>query len=184
MNATETRRTDIAEYDSPEQRGADQNFFVELEPPRFEDGKALLIAGLKGHYNCSTRTEIPLLWQRFLFFIGDIDGQVGHKAYGVLFNCDAAGNFDYMSGVEVASADRLPAEFSTVAIPEKSYIVFSHKGPVSEIHRTAYTIWAKWMPESGYSAADAPHFERYPEDFNPATDRTGVEIWIPKGDKR
>ena len=183
-HAAEVPGAGNAGMDSQERRAIDQPFFVKLEPPRFEEGRALLIAGLKGRYCGHTRTEISSLWERFLSHIGNIKGQVGYKAYGVVFNCDAAGNFDYMPGVEVATADRLPPGFSTVFIPKRSYMVFRHRGPVSEIHRTADAIWNGGVRESGYMAADAPHFELYPEDFNPVTDQTGAEIWIPKGDKR
>ena len=41
------------------------------------------------------------------------------------------------------------------------------------------TIWSKWLPESGYEAADAPTFERYGEEFDGVTGLGGVEIWLP-----
>lgn len=177
MNGSDNVRTEDKAEAPRDQRN--QNLLVELEPPRLEEGKPLLIAGLQRRFSGDTRTEIPSLWQRFVPLIGKIDGQIGNEAYGVMFDGDRAGGFEYMSGVQVADADHLPEGLSTVSIPPQRYAVFSHRGHVSEIHRTIHTIWTKWIPESGYQPVPAPIFERYPAGFNPETDRTGVEIWIP-----
>jgi len=45
--------------------------------------------------------------------------------------------------------------------------------------RTWYTIWNKWLPESGYRAAEGPELERYGKEFDPRTGSGGFEIWIP-----
>jgi len=70
--------------------------FINLAPPRFENGKPLLVAGLGERYTCETSAGIPALWQRFQPHIGNIPGQVGGTAYGVCCNTDDAGNFDYI----------------------------------------------------------------------------------------
>jgi AraC family transcriptional regulator len=177
MNASNDVRTENKVAASRDQ--SNPNLPVELEPPRFEDAKPLLIAGLQRRFNGDTFREIPGLWERFVPYMGNIDGQIGGEAYGVMFGGDGAGSFEYLSGVQVARAERLPAGFTTVSIPAQRYAVFAHRGPVSEIHRTAHAIWTKWLPESGYQAAAAPNFERYPAGFDPDTDHTGVELWIP-----
>jgi AraC family transcriptional regulator len=104
---------------------------------------------------------------------------VGQVAYGVCCNGDDAGNFDYIAGVEVADFSDLPREFSRVRIPERKYAVFSHRDHVSSIRRTVNTIWNRWLPESGLKLADAPTFERYDQNFDPATGNGGLEIWVP-----
>jgi AraC family transcriptional regulator len=57
--------------------------------------------------------------------------------------------------------------------------VFSHREHISSIRRTMNTIWNQWLPASGHVPADAPHFERYSEQFDPVTGMGGVEIWLP-----
>ena len=79
----------------------DETLLTKLEPPRFENGKPLLIAGLSERYSCETSAAIPAQWQRFLPHLGNIPGQVGRPAYGVRCNSDEAGNMDYICGVEV-----------------------------------------------------------------------------------
>jgi AraC family transcriptional regulator len=156
-----------------------ESVMATLESPRFEIGRALLIAGLSERYNDETIARIPAQWQRFGPHIGSISGQVGRVAYGVCCNGDDEGNIDYLAGVEVSSFSDLPAELSRVRIPAQKYAVFTHSDHISTIRRTWKTIWAKWLPESGHEVADAPTFERYGEEFDPRSGTGGLEIWIP-----
>jgi AraC family transcriptional regulator len=150
-----------------------------LQTPRFETSKPLLVAGLGERYNCESGAAIPGQWQRFHQSVSNIPGRVGQVAYGVCCNGDDAGNFDYIAGVEVSDFSDLPREFSSVRIPEQKYAVFTHRDHISTIRRTVNTIWNQWLPASGLKAADAPNFERYDESFDPLTGNGGLEIWVP-----
>jgi AraC family transcriptional regulator len=149
------------------------------EPPRFENLKTLLIAGLSERYNSETCAGIPAQWQRFVPYLGHIPGQVGWTTYGVICHSDDVGNIEYICGVEVSDFSKVPKELSCLRIPEQHYAVFTHRDHVSAIRRTWYTIWSKWLPESGYKAAEGPEFERYGKDFDPRTGSGGFEIWVP-----
>lgn len=157
----------------------DETLIATLEPPRFEDGKPLLIAGLCECYTCETSKGIPAQWQRFGPHFGHVPGQIGRVGYGVCCNADEEGNFDYVCGVEVSDFSELPSEFARLRIPRQRYAVFRHRGHISTIRRTINTIWNRWLPESGREVADAPDFERYGEDFDPKSGTGTVEIWIP-----
>jgi len=61
----------------------------------------------------------------------------------------------------------------------QNYVVFTHRGQVSGIQATRYTIWDHYLPESGLKTISAPDFERYSADFNPDTDCCHVDIFIP-----
>ncbi|WP_085487116.1 AraC family transcriptional regulator [Paraburkholderia susongensis] len=157
----------------------DETLLPHLESPRFEDGKPFLVAGLSERYTCETSKAIPSQWQRFGALIGKVPGQVGNVAYGVCYNADDAGNFDYLCGVEVSDFSALPVELSRVRIAAQRYAVFSHREHISAIRRTLNTIWNQWLPASGHVPADAPNFERYGEQFDAVTGMGGVEIWLP-----
>ncbi|HYM31593.1 MAG TPA: AraC family transcriptional regulator [Candidatus Cybelea sp.] len=158
----------------------DETLLTAIEPPRFADGKPLLIAGLGQRYTCDTSTAIPSQWQRFGPHIGHVAGQKpGRAAYGVRCNSDDDGNFDYITGVEVTNFSDLPADFARVRLSRRRYAVFTHRDHVSTIRRTINTAWNAWLPASGHEVADAPDFEFYGEDFDPLTGNGTIEIWIP-----
>jgi AraC family transcriptional regulator len=153
-----------------------------LQAPRFESGKPLLVAGLGERYTWESGAAIPGQWQRFNQSVQNIPGRIGQVAYGVCCNGDDAGNYDYIAGVEVSDFSDLPREFSSARIPEAKYAVFTHAGHISTIRRTINTIWNHWLPASGLKAADASNFERYDENFDPLTGNGGLEIWVPVRD--
>ncbi|RKE37538.1 AraC family transcriptional regulator [Paraburkholderia sp. BL23I1N1] len=157
----------------------DETLLAHLEPPRFEDGKPLLVAGLSERYTSETCAAIPSQWQRFGDYFGRIPGQVGKVAYGVCYNADDAGNIDYLTGVEVGDFSALPAELSRLRISPQRYAVFSHREHIAAVRRTWNTIWNQWLPTSGHIPADAPNFERYDEKFDPVSGMGGLEIWLP-----
>jgi len=157
----------------------DETLLTNLEPPHFVNGKTLLIAGLGERYTAETSAGIPAQWQRFSPYLGNIPGQAGRTAYGVICNTDDAGNTEYISGVEVSDFSRVPPELSRLRIPEQRYTVFHHGDHISTIRRTWFTIWNKWLPESGNELAHGPAFELYGENFDPKTGMGGFEIWLP-----
>jgi AraC family transcriptional regulator len=157
----------------------DETTIANLQPPRFENLKPLLVAGLCERYDCESSKAIPSQWQRFQPYIGNVPGQIGATTYGVRHNSDEEGNFDYIAGVEVTDFSLLPSELTGLRIPPQTYAVFSHRDHIATIRSTIMTIWNKWLPESGHEVADAADFERYGEAFDPRTGMGGLEIWIP-----
>lgn len=146
---------------------------------RFEDGPGRTIAGFNERYTFESRVKIPAQWTRFAPHIGNVPGQVNGVAYGVCWNYEPGSGFDYLSGVEVAAADGLPADFAHVRLEDHRYAVFRHDGHVSALPATIETIWTKWVPDCGLEMAHAPCFERYTEQFDPQSGKGGIEVWIP-----
>ena len=153
---------------------------AQLETPRVENSRPLLVAGLRSHSRDEPWNGTPELWQRFAPYFGRIPGQVGCTAYGLCFLLP--NGVDYLAGVEVAGLAGLPSDFTTVNIPAQKYLVFSHSEHVSKLYRTCEMI-SEWLPTSGYEAAKSPgapdFFERYSEEFDPRTGMGGIEVWIP-----
>ncbi|HEY3616501.1 MAG TPA: GyrI-like domain-containing protein [Candidatus Sulfotelmatobacter sp.] len=158
---------------------------VELEMPRFENGRPLLIAGLGGRYSADTLDDLPALWERFSVHIGKVPGQVGRAAYGVCSDMfTGTGSFHYLAGVEVSDSRRLPEGLCLVHMPAQRYVIFSHPGHVSTLRHTVNTIWSQWFPASNHKAARATDgaadfLERYGEDFNPRLGTGDIEVWVP-----
>jgi len=160
----------------------DETPFEGLELPRFEDGRPMLLAGLRGDYTMATMREIPALWQRFDSYLGKLPGQISGVTYGVCF--PSSDGFGYMAGVEVQSAERLPEELSVVTMPREQYAVFAHKGHISKLPETCRAIEHEWLPRSRYSFAlgtpgSPGFFERYGESFDAKIGVGDVEVWVP-----
>ncbi len=148
--------------------------------PRFEDGRAFVVAGLGGRYDQTSNKDIPALWQRFgPNWFGKVPGQVDKRSYGVCYNMDGNGEFDYLAAVEVPSDAGLPVELTHLRIAPAHYAVFSHTEHISAIGQTWMGIFNDWLPKSGHQIARTPQFELYSETFNPQNAVGGVEIWIP-----
>ncbi|MBI5094951.1 MAG: AraC family transcriptional regulator [Candidatus Hydrogenedentes bacterium] len=152
---------------------------AQMVSPRFETGKPILIAGLKTRYSQQTRAEIPAHWHGFVPYIGQVPDQVNGVAYGVCWNFDSDGNFDYLTGVEVSRVSDLAPGFSHVMVPGSRYAVFTHSEHASALPNTIQAIWCDWRPTSGREIADSPSFERYGEKFDPQTGTGDIEIWVP-----
>ncbi|TGM91116.1 AraC family transcriptional regulator [Leptospira licerasiae] len=152
-----------------------------IDPPRFETIRPRMFAGIVEHYDCQMPAGIPNQWQSFGAYLGNIPSQVGDAAYGVCYNFDAEGNFDYMCGVEVSSPSGLPKEFQVLKIPSQKYAVFTHKGHIAGI-RATFAAAGKWFPDSGVKPFEGANLERYGKEFNPVTGMGGLEIWIPVED--
>ena len=164
----------------------DDGLITTLAPPRIEQGRLLLIAGLGGKHSSDTNQNILALWQRLQPHLGDLPGQVfvggggkGGRTFGVCYNMDDDCYFDYLAGVEVSGFSDLPAEFMRLRIPARRYAIFAHREHVSTMREVNMATWTRWLPESGYEAVGAPYLEYYGEEFDGRTGLGGYQIWIP-----
>src|SRR5450432_2502343 len=66
----------------------DSTFTDNLQAPRFETSKPLLVAGIGERYNHENGAGIPGQWQRFHQSVANIPGRIGKVAYGVCCNGD------------------------------------------------------------------------------------------------
>jgi AraC family transcriptional regulator len=150
-----------------------------LGAPRFENGRAMRMAGFRGRFTFEDTAGIPALWQRFAPHLGLVPSEVAGIAYGVSYNQDETGGFDYMAGVEVGDFGLLPPEFARLTVAAQRYAVFAHTGHVSLTPQSYIAIFADWMPSSGCRLAAAPVLERHDKRFDRRTGLGGFEIWVP-----
>ena len=106
---------------------AKQSPAIKLEPRRFENGKPLLIAGLRNSYAPQAMSGIPAQWQTLAPHIGKIPAQLGRTAYGICWQAADNESIEYLSGVEVSGFTGVPADFTVVSIPALRYAVFPHR---------------------------------------------------------
>ncbi|WP_349970032.1 AraC family transcriptional regulator [Pseudomonas caspiana] len=152
---------------------------IALSEPRFETRAEFFIAGLGGRFTIDKNEGIISLWQAFVPHIGRVPDQVNSWNYGLCCNPGEDGSFEYIAGTEVSRVECLPSAFRYFKVPTQNYAVFRHLGHISKIHKTFFTIFNHWIPESGYELADAPEFEQYSSDFEPSKGNGYLDVWIP-----
>jgi AraC family transcriptional regulator len=159
----------------------DPAVFIRLPPPRLVSLGPLLIAGLGRRFACDDFAGIPALWQEFHPHLGEIPGQKGSAAYGLVANKATVGEtYFYLAGVEVSAFSYLDNTLTGVRIPAQHWAVFPHEGHVTTIASTIQTIFAQALPASGLSPGDMPDLlERYGAGFDPQTGEGGFEICVP-----
>ena len=150
-----------------------------IEPQRYEDGRPMLLAGLRRkHTFAGMAQDIPRQWHDFMK-LGKLPGQVGTTYYGAIAGGDPkTQTMEYMTAVEVQSFDSTPKELGRMRVPPARYAVFIHDGNVSAIQKTWRQIFSVWLPSSGMQSNETPDFEVYGEKFDGTTGEGGVEIWL------
>ena len=150
----------------------------QLGTPRLETLPSKRLAGIVERYDCQSPTGFPIQWQRFASYLGHIANQIGQDWYGVNYNFDDEGKFDYLSGIEVKADTELPFGLVQLDLPEQKYAMFSYSGNVAEIRKVLATIWSEALPASGYEAAQGPTLEKFGDQLDPTTGLGSFEIWV------
>ena len=148
--------------------------------PKIESKNAFTVVGMK-YRGKPEKDEIPALWRQFVPRIGEIKNLTGSHAsfggFGVMDNYDeSTGQFDYVSAVEVTTAEDIPEGMMSWEIPAHKYAVLEFN--FSEIHQAFKKIYA-WLPESGNKRAVGPEFEYYPPGFESSEPDSPMFIYIP-----
>jgi predicted transcriptional regulator YdeE len=151
----------------------------DVQPVRFEDGRPMLLAGIRRKHAFATMgDDIPRQWDEFVE-LGKVPGQIGTTAFGAICGGDPdKQTMEYMVGVEVKSFDAIPKELGRMRVPAARYAVFMHEGNVATIQETWKQILSGWLPKSGMQSNETPDFEVYDERFDGTTGEGGVEIWL------
>ena len=110
---------------------------------------------------------------------GEIEGRVRGIPFGVSYDLNDDGMFDYACAVEVKPTAAASRGMRRIAIPRQCYAVFVHDGHISTIGETYRAIWNAWVTEHRRGLPVGPSLERHRETFDTRTGMGGVEIWIP-----
>ena len=150
----------------------------QLGSPRIKTLPPKRLAGIVERHDCESTAGFPKQWQRFAPYLGHIAKRIGRDVYGVSYNFDEEGRFDYLAGVEINIHTELPFGLMQLGLLKQKYAVFSYRGHVAEIRAVLAAIWSEALPASGYEAAQGPTLEKFGDQLDPATGLGGFEIWI------
>ena len=157
----------------------DKTRLIDLPAPEMKDRKAFEVIGLGTDCTFETTGAIPPLWQALNTREDEIDASPGAAAYGLCLGADEEGRFRYVAGLEAVMGAEVPRGMERATVPAGRYAVFLHRGHISDIGKTVYTIWNKALPDLGLEPRKAPDFELYDRRFDPESGRGEVEVWIP-----
>jgi AraC family transcriptional regulator len=152
---------------------------IELLPQKKLIGKHLTMSFAEN------RTGI--LWQSFMPRRKEIQNNLGTdlfsiQEYGEKWdpkNVDPHAPFEKWAAIEVTNFDTIPEGMVSYTLAEGSYAVFIHKGPPSVFLKTFSYIFDTWLPQSGYTLHNRPHFEILGEKYKNEHPESEEEVWIP-----
>ncbi|WP_415379575.1 GyrI-like domain-containing protein [Halosimplex sp. TS25] len=138
-----------------------------------------LIAGVAHR---GTEVDESALWASLDDYADDLDAHaVGTDYYSVMFDVDAdSGEFTYVAGREVDSADDLSPELTVVEIPEATYAVL--QPDYESIDEMILQIHEEDLDHTDDDdGVRNPIFERYETRRDPST-HADREIYVPVRD--
>lgn len=125
------------------------------------------------------------LWGQFGPRIKEIKNRVSEdkismQIYRPLYfqNFNPNSEFEKWAVVEVQDLDSVPSGLETTILQGGLYAVFDYKGLSTDSSVFQY-IFTKWIPQSGYTIDDRPHFEVLGAKYKNNDPRSEEEIWIP-----
>ncbi|MBN8589199.1 MAG: GyrI-like domain-containing protein [Rhodothermia bacterium] len=154
--------------------------------PKIVQREAFLLAG-NFRQMSFIEDQTATLWHSFM----PKRNQIPHRTDALLYSLQQyAPNWSYAelnpkaiftkwAAVEVSTKGTLPPDMSFLHLSGGLYAVFRHIGPAHTFPKTAHQIFVEWMPQSGYTTDDRPHFEVLQEGYNPQDPLAEEDLWIP-----
>lgn len=148
--------------------------------------QALTLVGMHVRSTSDDMMTIDL-WKRFMPRIKEIKHRVGNATYSVqlfdevpIYNTQKIVGFTKWGAVEVSSTADIPEGMETFELESGLYAAFTHHGLTATFGQSMHYIFGTWLPDSGYTLANRPHFafmdERYVGPTNPESEE---DIYIP-----
>ncbi len=123
------------------------------------------------------------LWRSFMPRLKEIETRIGNNLYSLqVYDEDyfqqfsPTREFEKWALTEVKNFSVIPDEMEPFELAGGLYAVFQHKGMGTEIFQF---IFQEWLPKSGYTLDNLPHFEILGEKYKQGSPDSEEEIWIP-----
>ena len=98
--------------------------------------------------------------------------------YGYFESFDPTRAFTKWAAMQVIEVEGIPEGMEVYHLQGGTYAVFQYKGPMGDPAIYEY-IFNKWLPYSGYTLDNRPHFDILSPKSNPQDPSSEKEIWIP-----
>lgn len=137
------------------------------------------------YFGSNQNNEIPLLWNQFLTELNTLKESNSKTTY--LGICDHVPDYDseksefaYMACVEINEPPiQLPKDMIIKTISAQDYVVFTHIGQSDNLETTYKYIYGTYFFKSSYELENAPDFELYDNRYEPNSETSEIDIYIP-----
>ena len=144
------------------------------------------LIGLKSRMSFA-RNQTKELWQSFMPRRKEIKNSLGDDLYSVeIYNetsffrhFDPEKSFEKWAAIAVAEAKDVPTGMAALEIPAGQYAVFLYRGKASDASQAYRYIFGDWLPKSGLTLDNRPHFAVMGEKYRGDQPESEEEIWIP-----
>lgn len=126
------------------------------------------------------------LWSNFMPKRKHIRNQIGNSLYNLYLypeafftSFDPATEFIKLAAVPVSATADFPEGITRYYLGGGLYAMFVYKGDGSDISEFYRKIFMEWLPTSGYTLDNRPHFEVMGVKYNRGSADSEEEVWIP-----
>ncbi len=150
----------------------------------FKELPALFVIGYPAFiHRDNVHQEIPPLWEKLRNTKLEIKNQVSPpQCIGLEYyesNFMETQMFWYMPAFIVQDLVDIPMMMCAKSIPASFYAIFTHRGPISNIHQSFNYFYNEWLPASDYEMRLPYDFEFYDERFNGMDENSALDIYVP-----
>jgi len=147
--------------------------------PKFVEKEGFQVIGMR-YFGANQNGEIPKLWDDFCPQMKNVPNVCQPDvAVGVCSNMNDDGEFEYVAALIVDSVDEVPENMVARTVPAQNYAVFTHKGKLDTLQKTYQEIYCNWLPNSEFEYHKGPDFEWYDHRFDPHSDESEFDIYVP-----
>lgn len=152
--------------------------------PEIKHKEAFTVVGLKIRTHAESN-DFPKLWGDYMKRFGELQNfAIGNACVGVTIIDPEAEmckdmEFEYMAAAIVPDDAPVPEGMVKHKVSASDYAVFTHKGKLDSLAETYEHIYGHWLPHSDYECGEGNEIEWYDERFNPESDDSVMEIYIP-----
>ena len=132
------------------------------------------LAGLSKRLNMrDSHNECPILWEKFMPRMKDLDSIAEEGSFGASVNMDEKGNYDYWATVAIPQDSIVPSGMDCLDVKGGKYaqLVVTDLANVSEAYQYIYTEWEKAQNDYriDYTVACLEYYQKDWRDGDPVT---------------
>ena len=140
------------------------------------------VVGLSSTINRNEPHKIGELWRQFMpekYKIKNVatNELIAMQLFPNNINNEGADEYTIWATVEVHDFENIPNGMLSYIIPSGDYAIFTLKG--MNIQGLYEKIMTEWLPKSGYTIDDRPHFQIMGENYKNGSPDSEEDIYIP-----